>query len=339
MKKETRKYILSILLLVALTIFALWYTLKNDTDAIFAVLKSITPIKFVLILGCSLLYYAFIALSLHVITKEKYPHYKFRESLCNAYIGGFFSGVTPSASGGQAGQIYVYHKQGVNTSDAAGILWMDFVMYQLMLILYTSVLLVLRFTKFSGRMPALFTMIFMGYVMNGVVLSMLFSMAFFPNQFRKFCTSIICLLVKLHILKDKEKAVKKCEDYLEAFTVNINKNRSNKKLIWKLAIVNVLRMTAYYSIPYIIAYLIGVRIDFIDSLALSSFVSMASTFFPVPGATGGTEILFDQLYLMIMPAAFVSSTLILWRVVTFHLALVVGGCLFIIVKLKRRVIQ
>lgn len=335
MKKESKKYLLSVLLLIVLTIFALWYTLKDDHGQTVEILKNLSIWNLLCILGCCLLYYVFIALSLFVIAREKYPHYKFREALGNAFIGGFFSGITPSASGGQVGQIYVFKKHGVDPSDSAGILWLDFVMYQVVLIFYTLVLLLIRFTKFSAHYPALFTMILIGFLMNGLVLFMLFAMAFFPNQFKKICLFFVQLLGKLHFIKDKQKAIQKFDDALVAFTVNINKNRNNSKLIWKLVIVNICRLTAYYSIPFIIGVFVNVQFDFIDSLALSSYVSMANAFFPVPGATGGTEMMFYQLYSILISPKFVSTILILWRVVTFHLGLLIGGSLFIYEKIRR----
>ena len=336
MKKDFKKYAFSIVLLIGLTGFALWYVLKDDKDAVLAELSSISPLNFIGIMACSLFYFAFVALSLYVIAKEKYPHYKFLPSLSNAYVGGFFSGITPSASGGQVGQVYVFYKQGIDSSDAAGILWLDFVMYQVVLIFYTTVLVILRFPVFSSRVPALFVMIFIGYLMNGVVLAMLFSMAFFPVKFKRFCLKIVTLLHKLHLIRDSKKALKKCDDYLEAFTKNINKNRSNKNLIWKLVLVNIMRLTVYYSIPFIIGKLIHVDMNFLDSLALSSYISMANTFFPVPGASGGTEMMFLQLYSLILPLTQISTILILWRVVTFHLALIIGCIMFIIEKIRRR---
>lgn len=179
MKNESKKYIMSVLLLVVLTLFALWFTLKDDHGQAIQIIQSLSFFTILCIGGCCFLYYFFIAASLYVITKEKYPQYKFREALGNAFIGGFFSGITPSASGGQVGQIYVFNRHGVNPSDSAGILWLDFVMYQVVLIFYTLVLLFLRFTKFSAHYPALFTMIFIGFMLNGLVLLMLFAMAFF----------------------------------------------------------------------------------------------------------------------------------------------------------------
>lgn len=336
MNKESRKYFFSILLMIVLTAAALWFTLKDDYQQVIGVLSSISPFNFMCITACSLVYYLFIAASLFVIAKEKYPNFKFRYALSNAYIGGFFSGITPSSSGGQVGQIYIFKKQGVDPSDSAGILWLDFVMYQIVMIFYTAVLLILRFTVFYDQMPALFMMILIGFMMNGLVLAMLFSMAFFPLQFEKICKFLISLLYKLHLIKNKEAMLKKCEDTLEAFTININKNRNNPKLILKLVLVDVLRLTAYYSVPFVIGYLVGTKMDFLDSLALSSYVSMANAFFPVPGASGGTEMMFFQLYSMILPStAFVSTILILWRVVTFHLSLMIGGILFLVEKVKR----
>lgn len=336
MKKETKKYVFSVLLLIVLTLFALWFTLKDDHGNVLRILSSLSLLSIMEILGLCLFYYLFIALSLFVITKEKYPHYKFRYAISNAYIGGFFSGITPSASGGQVGQIYVFRKHGVDPSDSAGILWLDFVMYQVVLILYTIVLLLLRFTKFSGEYPALFTIIFIGFLMNSTVLFFLFSMAFFPKKFKAICLFLVKLLSKLHLLKDQKKAMEKSDAVLVAFTENINKNRNNKKLVWKLVLINFLRLSSYFAIPFLIGTILHIKIDFLDSLALSSFVSMANAFFPVPGASGGTEMMFHSLYSLILPQQYVSTVLILWRVVTFHLSLIVGGTLFIIEKFRRR---
>ena len=36
--------------------------------------------------------------------------------------------------------------------------------------------------------------------------------------------------------------------------------------------------------------------EFIDVMALSSFVTMANSFIPIPGASGGTEVVFSLLF-------------------------------------------
>lgn len=337
MKKEMKKYTISILLVIVLTLFALWYALKDDKVAVINLLKSISPMCLILILGCSLLYHICIAASLFVITREKYSTYKFKDALCNAYVGSFFSGITPSSSGGQVGQVVIFRYSGVKSSDAAGVLWLDFVMYQVVLIVYTFFLVLFRFYRFSNENSILFILIAIGFLMNGIVLLMLFAIAFFPRQFQQICLFIINLFYKLHFIHDYDKAIHKCESYLYAFTKNINQNRNNKKLICKLIVINIVRLTLFYSIPYMIGKLIHIDMHFFDALTLSSYVSMANNMFPVPGASGGAEIMFKNLYTIIIDPIHVSTIMILWRIVTFHFSLIVGGILFIFEKVKRRV--
>ncbi|MGN1343899.1 MAG: YbhN family protein, partial [Traorella sp.] len=281
--------------------------------------------------------YFTLALSLYVITKETYPHFSFKDAYKDAYIGGFFSGITPSSSGGQFGQMYIYQLQGIKPSDSASILWLDFVMYQVVLMFYTAVLVILKFPVFFKESYLLFSLIFMGFLINGIVLVCLLLIIFMPRQFRKICMSIVKVLSKIHLLKNPDSIIEKLNHTLYDFHVNVHANRKNIKLLGKLFLVNVLRLTVYYSIPYAIGLILGIKVDFMNSLALSSYVSMANAFFPIPGASGGTEIMFQSLYSMILQMDYVSVILILWRVVTFHLSIVIGSGIFIYEKTKRRV--
>lgn len=337
MKKDVRNFFLSISAIVIFTVLAVVYVLKDDKEIVLELLRNITALQFICIVGCSLFYQFFVALSLYVITKEKYQKYHLIEAIRNTYIGAFFIGITPSSSGGQVGQIMVFRYYGVQSSDAAAILWLDFVMYQVVMIFYTFVLVLFKFLTFSSQVPILFIFVFIGFIMNGVVLFMLYGIVFFPEQFKNLCMKLIHVFSKLRFIKDKEKSMIKCENYLKAFTQYINVYRKNKKLMYKLVLINILRLTAFYSIPFLIGGIIQIKMNFVDSLALSSFVSMANNLFPVPGASGGAEIMFQNLYSTIMDTAHVATIMILWRFVTFHLSLIIGALCFIYEKFKRRV--
>ncbi len=70
----------------------------------------------------------------------------------------------------------------------------------------------------------------------------------------------------------------------------------------------------------------------LDVIALSSFVTMSNSFFPVPGASGGTEMMFVQIFGLLISAKYASSIMIIWRFATYHLILLIGGLLFVWVK-------
>ena len=101
---------------------------------------------------------------------------------------------------------------------------------------------------------------------------------------------------------------------------------------------NIVRMTIQFMLPWFIANALGYSLGIdrlVDCLALSSFVLMANAFIPIPGASGGTEFVFTQLYgQMIADGAITSGIMILWRFSTYHLVMLVGAVIFVYLKQK-----
>ena len=64
--------------------------------------------------------------------------------------------------------------------------------------------------------------------------------------------------------------------------------------------------------------------ELIDVMALSSFVTMANSFIPIPGASGGTEVVFSLLFSGMMKNL-TGAVLVLWRFSTFHIVLIIVG--------------
>ena len=99
-------------------------------------------------------------------------------------------------------------------------------------------------------------------------------------------------------------------------------------------LINFVRLTLLYALPYVIAVLVGIHLPLsklLDVIALSSFVTMANSFIPIPGASGGTEMMFSIVFSLLFHSL-TSAVLILWRVSTYHIILVLGGIIFMVAK-------
>ena len=57
-------------------------------------------------------------------------------------IGRFFSGITPSATGGQFAQAYTFSKQGVKLTSASSIMVMMFITYQIGMNIFGAITLI-----------------------------------------------------------------------------------------------------------------------------------------------------------------------------------------------------
>lgn len=337
--KKSKSYILNFILIIFLTVFALWFALKDNFSEVMALLSNVSWYWFIIIIGWGVVYTLIISMILTVLARNYKKDYTFKEGIVNGFVGYFFSGITPSATGGQFAQIYILKKQGIKVSDGASLLWADFIIYQATMIVYVTILFLLRFLNFVTENPALFLIVLIGYIINSMVIILLATLAKFPRIYVKLSGLIVSLLHRFHIVKDKVKTLDMWTTQLSSFTVEINKLKSNRKLIMKVVLLNIVRLTCWFSLPYVIGIAIhaNLHIDkLLDVIACSSFVSMSNTFFPVPGASGGTEMVFTLIFNSnhLMNSMQASSTMILWRFSTYHFILIVGGIIFMLAKRK-----
>jgi len=336
MKKNSKGYVLNFLLIIGFTIAVLWFSLKDDYQNIMTLVANIKWYWFILILCWGLLYTCIIAWIYKTFAKRYKPDYSNVEALENAFVGTFFSGVTPSATGGQFGQAYIMKKQGIKVSDAASMLWADFIVYQTTMMLYVTVLFLLVFGAVYEK-NAFFFLVFCGYIVNICVICALWTMALFPKVFVKVSQWGVILLSKLHIVKNKERTLSAWTLQIESFTAEIKQLKKDKALICKTVLINVLRLTMLYSLPYLVCYAMGEPLPLsklVVVIAMSSFVTMANTFIPIPGASGGTEWAFVSIFSTIIQPTLAKSVMILWRFSTYHFVMVFGGVIFVLAKRK-----
>jgi len=115
--KTARKYMIYITMMVIVSALAVYFVMKNDPGA---VIDAIAKCNVGWVLGAfaviisSFLIEGLILTILARMYKPKYPFYK---GVLNTMIGIFFSGITPSNSGGQFVQAYTFSKQGIKITN------------------------------------------------------------------------------------------------------------------------------------------------------------------------------------------------------------------------------
>lgn len=79
---------------------------------------------------------------LNIFCKVIYQQWKFRYSFCIGMEGILYSALTPFSTGGQPMQIYSMRRLGMDTGAASSIIAMKTVVYQIILVLYSLVMVV-----------------------------------------------------------------------------------------------------------------------------------------------------------------------------------------------------
>lgn len=333
MSSNNKKYFWNILLIVSITAVAMYFALRDNFHAIVKAISGMNPFALVLVLAWGLAINVVIGAGYMFLGRHYRRDYSLKEGVIVAFVGTFFAGITPSSTGGQFGQAYVLKKQGINYSDGASLLWADFIIYQTTMMIYVTILFILRFTHYVN-LSAWFWIVAAGYLVNVVVILALYTVALFPNFYVWLSQKLIKILDKIHILKNPERTVNTWMARVQNFTGETRSLSGNWPLIFKVSLVNFARLTLYFALPFVVALALGIHLkasQFIDCLALASFVTMANCFVPLPGASGGTEVFFTMLF-QNMLGALTGAVLLLWRFSSYYIPMVFGAGVFMLFK-------
>lgn len=327
MKKS--KYLWNFLLILVITVIVLYFALKDDYQLVLSAFSRMNPFSMILILAWGLMYTIVWGFVYFVLGRKYKKTYSAGEGIIVALVGSFFAGVTPSATGGQFGQAYIFKKQGIKYADGASILWADFIIYQTTMMIYCTFLFVFKYGEFAGR-SAWFLLVLAGYLVNLAVVLGLYTMALFPKVYIKLARLAVKWLDRLHLLKNSQATLENWTMQMTSFTVQIKELSQDKKSIFICFLINMVRLTLLYSLPYAVGWALGIQLplkSLVEVIALSSFVTMANSFIPIPGASGGTEVMFSVLFSPLY-GIMTNAVMILWRLSSYYIVILIGGLTF-----------
>ncbi len=329
MKKNT--YIWNILLIFVLTAFALWFALKDNYEVVIQAIKNMSLFSLCVVLAWGVLYTVVWGCVYYVFGRKYVSNYRLHQGIIVAFVGSFFAGITPSSTGGQFGQAYIMKKQGIKVSDSVSLLWADFIIYQTTMMFYVTILFLLRYHYYSQQ-SGWFRIILLGYLINFIVIAVLYTVALFPRVYVRLSGWLAKLLGHLRFIKHPDKMIQSWTLQMTQFTSEVQSLSQDKKRIVICVLINFVRLSLLYSLPFVIGVALHIPLEMhqvIDVVTLSSFVLMANSFIPIPGASGGTEVVFSLLFQSMM-GRLTGAVMVLWRFSSYHIILLIGGILFAI---------
>lgn len=325
-----------IILAVAFVAVMAWVVFEDGTNNLLSMFQMINPIWLIIALLFMVLYWFLESTILHDIIRCFHPTQQYGNSLTTSMIGQLFNCITPFSSGGQPVQAYHMVKTGVPLGIASCSLLAKFIIYQICLTIYSAVVLVLYWRPLSAEISGFGWLVFVGFAVNFGVMMGLLCICFLRRFTHAVCNGAVRLLSKLRIVKDKEKTLAYIETELSEFHECFTAIKKNPRKMLRAALLSLLQLTAFFLIPFFICCSFGLRgLSMPMAIAAQSFVTMISSFVPLPGAAGGAEYSFHTFFSPFFPVGMsVNPAMLLWRLITFYLPILVG-MIFMVIHPKR----
>lgn len=318
--------------LIAVIIFAfsfLFYTIfQIDLNRLIIILKELNYFWLTLALFSILVYWFSEAKILQIITYSLAGSYSLSNALKVTMIGQFFNIITPFASGGQPAQLYTLNKQNLNSGSAASILMIKFIVYQVVLIIYSLFLIIFKSSFFQIRTKNFFYLIFIGFAVNMSVILALYIFSEHRKTKEYILIGGLKLLNKIKLIKDYTYWEEKINEQIELFHQDLELLKKRKKMLFKISIFTLNQLSFFFLIPYFVYRSFNLSgVNLLTIIAAAAFVIMITSFVPVPGASGGAEISFYYFFALFFLKEQLLIAIFIWRFISYYLALIIGGAI------------
>lgn len=319
---------LNIIILILITLIVLYFSLKDD---FFNIIDQILKMNIWYLLVAFLLvilFWIFRSYPMYTFCKKVNKDFKYRESFQLTLRTQFFNAVTPFSTGGQPYQIYYLKKSGIDYASSTGIVVENFIVYQIALVILGLIsLLMNRIFSIFIKVPILSKLIALGFIMNTIVIIIMFVLAF-STRLNKYLISLaIKILTKLHIVKDKEKKTKEWKENIDRFHNSSISLLEDKKIFILNILYNFLALCCIYLVPLFVLYSMRDFSSFTPGIAIvtSAYILIIGSFVPIPGGSGGLEYGFIQFYGNFVTGSKLSAMMLVWRFITYYFGMIVGA--------------
>jgi uncharacterized protein (TIRG00374 family) len=290
--------------------------------------------------GALLLYWLTDGFLLHDITSYMYKSESFLQSLKIGIIGLYYCALTPSSTGGQPAQVVYMRRNKIPVGTATCIVGIKFVVFELSLCtIFIAGIIIKLINGEAFWNSETFWLATLGFLINMAAVFFIILTIVNRRLVLNLGNWIIRALSKIRIIKKKEKAqmhfVNTIDDYHTAASY-ISRYKLRAFGSYLISIVN---LASLFLIPLLIYLSFGNKGNLIEIFIMETFLFLAVSFFPLPGAAvaseGGFMLFFSYFFKdpsdpTKTAVAMLTVAMLIWRFLTYYLLLIVGSVLVVL---------
>lgn len=250
----------------------------------------------------------------------------FLQSLKYAFIGFFYSGITPSASGGQPMQLYYMSKDGHKIGHGTVVLLSAAVFYKLVLVLMGIGICVFWWTGLKSHLGECLPIYFLGLFLNAVLVVALLAVMFNGPGMEKFLCRAEAKLVKMHLLKASETRQSEIHNMIEQYHSAVQFLKTHVKSLLFLMFITVVQRCAVFGLTYFVYKGLGLTgANAFIIMALQAVVYISVDMLPLPGSQGITEVMYAAVFGQIFSGSSLMVSMCISRGLNFYLPFILSA--------------
>lgn len=248
-------------------------------------------------------------------------------------LGKYYDNITPAAVGGQPFQIYyMYKNTDLPHGKAASIPIVGMISTQVGFLIIA--LICFLFGGVAKDNPALMVMAWIGLLFYAFWPAMVVGISYFPKATVKFLNFFVKILAKLHIVKNRELALKKVEREVTEYAKATKIVLKSRKLVINVLILSIIYNAFIAMIPFFVLAAFGGNMDFWACFCTTVAILSAVYFVPTPGNAGAAEGTFFVVF-STLAKGYVFWAMLVWRLFSYYIYIIMGLVTYASINLEK----
>lgn len=329
-KKRMWMYVIFFLAVMFLT-FSLFFE-NTEIDDIYEALERMNPVYLAAAVFTAIFFVSAEGILIWYLLSSMQrgtgaPHKKTRLPRCIAYafIGFFYSGITPSATGGQPMQLYYMKKDGSRLADGSVVLMTVAVIYKLVLSVIGAGILLLWYQPLSRYLGTYMPLYVLGLFLNAGLVAVLLFVMLAPGMAGRLLHCGERFAVKIRLMKPSPERRMKIDAFVDGYRASVAFLRERKGKIAVVVMGTFLQRFSVFFLTWLVYR--GFRLEgtpMLDIMWLQAVVYIAVDMLPVPGAQGITELVYRKVFAQVFPRRLLMPSMLAVRGLNFYLVLVLS---------------
>lgn len=286
-------------------------------------------------LGCMFAFVSCEALNMYQISRHLGWPLRFFRCEQYAFIGFYFSSITPSASGGQPVQMYYMKKDRISLANSSAMILFIVFVYQMAMLLLAGITALFYpglALQTAGHLRYLLPL---GLIMNGGAAVLMALLLGSENLVQKLLLLSLRAGTRLRLVKHPQESQQRLFTELKQYRQSAQLIRRQPLLFLRVLLISLLQMTALSSVPYCIYRALGYNAFSPGELiTCQSILTVSASAIPTPGAVGAAEGGFLFAFKDIFDTGNIKTAMLLSRSISLYIFLIISFCVCMAVHIR-----
>ncbi len=327
MNREKRKFLWNGIVFTGIMLITFWSIFRNQNlPEIISMTGKLKVSSLMIAAGLAAAFVSAEGLMICYLLRNTGSEIKPLRCVEYSFIGFFFSGLTPSATGGQPMQLYYMKKDGIDLSVSSVVLMVVATIYKFVLVITAVGIYIFWRNPLKEYLKGYYWLFFLGLFLNVLLVALLLMVMCVPEIIRGILYKAEKLLVRIKILKASEDRKTKIDQFLDSYTRTVCYLKDHKKVIGVTILGTFLQRSCMFVLTYVIYHGMGLKgTGAVTIILLQASIYIAVDMLPLPGAQGITEAMYRTVFADIFHGSYLLTSVCITRGISFYFIMIVSA--------------